>query len=178
MVAMAGPSDEELRVAAERVMQELDFREQEARARGERFERLDEQTLRRKLAGESADSPFIFALGWGSAPPGGTASFTVSIQNPDPVSYSGFTLFGYLFFGPANSVLSNDLSLTAVDTRFPRYWGSLGVAAGASTSASFSIAVPGGITPGFYFGNCYLVRRDSFNVGQVFDRSCFDFTVL
>jgi len=175
---MAGTSDDEIRVAAERVTQELDFREEEARARGERFERLDEPTLRRKLAGEAADSPFINGLGWGSAPPGGASNFTVYISNPDPVPYSAFSLFGYLFFGPANSVQSADLSLTAVDTRFPRYWGGLGVAAGASASASFSIAVPGGIAPGIYFGNCYLVLRGSFNVGQVFDRSCFDFSVL
>jgi hypothetical protein len=178
VVAVAGRSDEEVRVAAERVMQELDFREEEARLRGERFERLDEENLRRKLAGDAADSPFINGLGWGSAPPGGTANFTVNISNPDPVSYSAFTLFGYLFFGPANSIQSADLSLTAVDTRFPRYWRGLGVAAGGSASASFSIAVPGGITPGVYFGNCYLVRRGSFDVGQVFDRSCFDFSVL
>jgi hypothetical protein len=100
--------------------------EAEARARGDRFERLDEQTLLRKIAGDEANSPFINSLSWGSAPPGGTVTFIVGIHNPDPVSYSGFSLFGYLFFGAANTVQSTDLSLTAVDTRFPRYWRGLG----------------------------------------------------
>jgi hypothetical protein len=72
---------------------------------------------------------------------------------------------------------SADLSLTAVDTRFPRYWRGLGVAAGGDATATFAIAVPAGIAPGVYFGNCYLVRRDSFDVGHLFDRSCFDMTV-
>jgi hypothetical protein len=71
---------------------------------------------------------------------------------------------------------SADLSLTAVDTRFPRYWRGLGVAAGGDATATFAIAVPAGIAPGVYFGNCYLVRRDSFDVGHLFDRSCFDMT--
>jgi hypothetical protein len=176
---MAGKSDEEVRVAAERVMQELAVHEEEARGRGERFERIDEQTLRRRLAGDAAESPFFSSLSSsGGAPPGGTANITVRIFNPDPVPYSAFALFGYLFFGSANSIQSTDLSLTAVDTRFPRYWRGLGVAAGGSASALFSFAVPRGITPGVYFGNCYLVRRDSFDVGQVFDRSSVDFNVL
>jgi hypothetical protein len=171
-------SENEIRAAAERVSQQLDHMEAEARARGERFERLDEQTLLRKIAGDEANSPFINSLSWGSAPPGGTVTFTVGIHNPDPVPYSSFSLFGYLFFGAANTVQSTDLSLTAVDTRFPRYWRGLGVASGGNANATFTVTIPAGITPGIYFGNCYLVLRNSFDVGQFFDRSCFDMTVL
>lgn len=174
---MSKKADDAFRAAAAQVMQELDQRESEARARGERFERLDEQAILDKLRGVPLNSPFINSLSWGSAAPGGTVSFTVGIHNPDPVSFSSFTLFGYLFFGTANTVQSADLSLTAVDTRFPRYWRGLGVAAGGNATATFAIAVPADIAPGVYFGNCYLVRRDAFDVGYLFDRSCFDMTV-
>lgn len=120
---MARKSDEEIRETAERVMQELDLHEAEAKARGERFQRIDEQTLLRKLAGDEdeTDSPFLTAMGWPyNIPAGGTGTVRAWIQNPDPFLYAGVYL--YLFFGPANTIQSIDLSLTAVDTRLPRYW--------------------------------------------------------
>ena len=175
---MAEKSENEIRAEAEQVSQHLDLKEMEARSKGQRFERLDEQTLLKKLSGEEANSPFIISIGWSSAPPGGTTGFSVTIHNPDPFPYSEFSLFAYTVFGAANTIQSVDLSLTAVDARFPRYWRGLGVAAGGSATASFTIAVPAGITPGVYFGNCYLVRRASFDAGQVFQRACFDLEVL
>lgn len=174
---MVAKTEAEAREIAKRLLQEIEFRGQEARARGERFEHLDEPALVRKLTGETANSPFINSLSWSSAPPGGTTSLIVGIHNPDPTSYSGFSLFGYLLFGPANFVLADDAALASVDVRFPRYWKSLGVAAGGNASATFSIAVPAGITPGVYVGNCFLVLRRSFDPGTVFDRSSFDLTV-
>jgi hypothetical protein len=104
--------------------------------------------LLKKLSGEEANSPFIISIGWSSAPPGGTTGFSVTIHNPDPFPYSEFSLFAYTVFGAANTIQSADLSLTAVDARFPRYWRGLGVAAGGSATASSTIAVPAGITPG------------------------------
>jgi hypothetical protein len=64
-----------------------------------------------------------------------------------------------------------------VDTRFPRFFRSLGVAAFGNANATFTINIPFGITPGIYIGNCFLVRRDSFDVGDYFDRASFDLTV-
>jgi hypothetical protein len=87
-------------------------------------------------------------------------------------------LFGYLFFGPANIVNSIDLSVTALDTRFPRYWRELGVAAGGSRNTTYTIAVPTGITPSVYFGNFYLIERGIFGSGRFFERSDFGLTVL
>ncbi|MHA6793859.1 hypothetical protein ACVGVM_10170 [Pseudonocardia bannensis] len=176
---MAGKSEEEIRAAAERVKQQLDFYEAEAKARGERFERLDEETLLRKLAGDEANTPFISGAAWSSSvPPGGTANFRVFIQNPDAWSYSGNFLYGYLFFGPANLVQSTDLSLTAVDTRFPRYLHRLGVPAGGSADTTFTIVVPAGLAPGVYVANCYLVMFAWYGSGGLADRVAFDMTVL
>ena len=174
---MAGNTEAEARDIAHRIAQETDFLEQEARARGERFERRDEEALVAKLTEETTKTPFFNAQSWGSGPPGGTITYTAFIFNPDPVSYSGFWLFGYLFFGPANFIQNRDTALTVVDTRFPRYWQRLGVASGASASASFTVNIPSGITPGIYIGNCFLVQRDSFDVGDYFDRAAFDLTV-
>ena len=171
-------TEAEAREIANRLMQEIDFRANEARARGERFEQLDEPTLMRKLMGEVGHSPFFTILSWSDGPPGGTITFTAFIHNPDPTSYSGFALFGYLLFGPANFVQATDDALVSEDTRFPRYWKSLGVAAGGNANAAFTVNIPAGITPGVYIGNCFLVRRSSFDVGEVFDRASFDMTVI
>lgn len=174
---MAIKTEAEAREIARRIMQETDFLGEEARARGERFERREEEALVAKLTEETTDTPFFNSQSWGSGPAGGTITYTANIFNPDPVSYSGFWLFGYLFFGPANFIQDRDAALSAVDTRFPRYWQRLGVASGASASASFTVNIPSGITPGIYIGNCFLVQRDSFDVGDYFDRAAFDLTV-
>jgi hypothetical protein len=84
---MGRKTEEEIRAEVERVMQELTFLEREARDRGELFVRLDEETLRRKIAGDEADSPFFGGWGMSSGPPGGTANVSVYVYNPDPVSY-------------------------------------------------------------------------------------------
>jgi hypothetical protein len=170
-------TEDDARDTARRIMAGNEFLEQEARARGDRFESLDEENLIRKLTAETTNSPFFNSQSWSSGPPGGTITYTANIFNPDPVNYSGFWLFGYLFFGPANFIQSNDTALLSVDDRFPRYMQRLGVAANASASASFTVDIPAGITPGIYLGNCFLVQRDSFDVGNYFDRAAFDMTV-
>jgi hypothetical protein len=170
-------NEDDARSIARRIMATNEFLAQEARARGDRFESLDEERLVRKLTAETTNSPFFNSQSWGSGPPGGTITYTANIFNPDPVSYSGFSLFGYLFFAPANFIQSNDTALLAVDNRFPRYMQRLGVASNASASASFTVSIPTGITPGIYLGNCFLVQRDPFDVGDYFDRAGFDLTV-
>lgn len=66
---MARESDEEIRETAERVMQELDLHEAEAKVRGERFQCIDEQTLLPLYwqpvpvaANSSAETPFPVAI--------------------------------------------------------------------------------------------------------------------
>jgi hypothetical protein len=174
---MAGKSDEEIRETAERVMRELDLHEAEAKAQGKRFERIDEQTLLRKLAGGETDSPFFTLWSWPNLPVGGTGTADVYIQNPDPFPYYGNYLYAYLFFGPASTVQSIDLSLTAVDTRLPRYWQPVTVAANSSAVAVFRITIPRGITPGAYLGNFYLVSAGKRGNGQFYDRASFGLIV-
>jgi hypothetical protein len=165
---MARKSDEEIRETAERVMQELDLHEAEAKARGERFQRIDEQTLR-KLAGDEdeTDGPLLIAKGWpDNIPVGATGTVRARIQNPDLSAYDGVYL--YLFFGPPNTFQSIDLSLTAVDTRLPRHWQPVAVAANSSAKTVFPIAIPQDIRPGAYLGNLYLVEPGNFGNGQFY----------
>jgi hypothetical protein len=175
---MAERSDEEIRETAERVMRELDLHEAEAKARGERFERIDEQTLLRKLAGDEADSPFLTGMSWPNLPPGGAGTVRVDIQNPDPFIYAWVVTFVYMFFGPANIIQSIDLSLAApVDTRLPHYSQPVTLPANGSGTATFPVAVPPNITRGAYVGNVYLVQSGAFGSGQVYDRASFGLVV-
>jgi hypothetical protein len=174
---MASKTAEKAREIARRLLKEGESVRQEAEARGERFESLDKEALLAKLMGRTTDSPFFNGQSWGSGAPGGTATYRAFIHNPSPADYSDSSLFAYLFFGPANFMQSPDLALTTVDVRFPRFFRSLGVAAGDSANATFTINIPSGITPGIYMGNCFLVRRNWFDIGDYFDRAAFDLTV-
>jgi hypothetical protein len=174
---MAGKSKREAEQIAERLLADAEFLREDAHARGERFEALDKQQLITKLMRDPLESPFFNAQSWGSATPGGSTTYTSFVQNPDPVSYSGFSLFGYLFFGPANFIGSSDAALMVLDERFPRFYQRCGVAANSSTSMTFAIDVPSAVRPGIYVGNCFLVRRSPFDVGNYVDRAAFDLTV-
>jgi hypothetical protein len=174
---MAAKSEAEANKIAERLLEETEFLRQEAYERGERFETLTKEQLVNKLLGKTSKSPFFYAQSWGSTSPGGSTTYTAFVQNPDPVAYSGFWLFGYLFFGPSNFIGSSDVALSVFDTRFPRFYQRCGVAANSSSNMTFTINVRSGIQTGIYVGNCFLVQRDSFDVGDYFDRAAFDLTV-
>jgi hypothetical protein len=169
-------TEEEIRAEVERVMQELTFLEREARDRGELFVRLDEETLRRKIAGDEADSPFFGGWGMSSGPPGGKANVSVYVYNPDPVSYY---YHGYLVFGPSCLIQATDLSLTAVDTRLPRYTRNLFVAPNSSMNQTYPIPIPPDFPPalGGYIGSCYMVDLYTLDVAQVIDRVTLYITV-
>jgi hypothetical protein len=174
---MAARSKREAERIAAGLLAEVEFLRQEAHERGERFEALGKEQLVEKLMREPLESPFFNAQGWGSTSPGGSTTYTAFVQNPDPVAYSGFFLFGYLFFGPANFIGGSDAALTVFDERFPRFYQRCGVAANSSTSMTFAINVPSTVRPGIYLGNCFLVRRNPFDVGAYVDRAAFDLTV-
>jgi len=42
---------------------------------------------------------------------------------------------------------------------------------------TFTIDVPAGLKPGVYIGNCFLLLRNSFDVGTYFGRAAFHLTV-
>jgi hypothetical protein len=162
---------------AKTFVEEIEFLRQEAHERGERFEALTEEQFVSKLMAETSKSPFFNAQAWGSTSPGGSTTYTAFVRNPDPFSHSGFVLFGYLFFGPANFIGGVDAALTVFDGRFPRFYQRCGVAANSSTSMTFTIRVGSSVQPGIYIGNCFLVQRNPFDVGTYLDRAGFDLTV-
>jgi hypothetical protein len=174
---MAVKSEAEARKIAETLLEKVEFLRQEAHERRERFEALTIDQLLSKIMGKTSRSPHFYAQSWGSTSPGGSTTYRAYVHNPDPSGYSSYSLFGYLLFGPANFIGSSDVALTSVDDRFPRYYQRCGVAAGSDTSMTFTIDVPAALKPGIYIGNCFLVRRDSFDVGSYVDRAAFDLTV-
>lgn len=173
---MAPKTEAEAREIARRLLEAAEFRRQEAQARGENFESLDEETLIKKIMGRTANSPFFHTQSWGNGAPGSTITYTATIHNPDPTGYSAFSLFGYLFFSPSNFVQDRDTALTIVDIRFPRFFQGISVSTGGDASASFTITIPG-VAPGIYIGNCFLLLRNPFDVGTYFDRAAFPLTV-
>jgi hypothetical protein len=174
---MTAKPEAEARKIATTLREKVEFLRQEAAARGERVETLTQELLLSRIMGQTSKSPFFFMQSWGNASPGGSATYTAHVHNPDPSGYSGFSLFGYLVFGPANFIGSTDVALTTIDERFPHYYQRCGVAAGADASMTFTIDVRAGIRPGIYIGNCFLVQRDAFDVGNYIDRAAFDLTV-
>jgi hypothetical protein len=170
---MDGKTEEEIQAEVERVMQELISLEREAQARGEVFVRLDEETLRRKIAGEGqVNTPFFDGWSASSGTAGGTASVTVYAYNPDPATYY---YHGYLAFGPSCLIRDTDLSLTSVDTRLPRYTRSLFLYPNSSSNRTYPIPIPPDFPPGLggYIGSCYMVNlyTAGFQVAQVIDRT-------
>jgi hypothetical protein len=170
-------TEQEAQKIAESLLQKIEFLRQEAHDRNERFEALSNDQLVSKIMGKTSNSPYFYSQSWGSGSPGGTVSYTATVHNPDANAYSGFNLFGYLFFGPANFISSSDLALTSVDVRFLRYFQACGVAANSDTSMKFAIDIPMPLRQGIYMGNCFLVLRNAFDVGQYIDRAGFNMTV-
>jgi hypothetical protein len=173
---MDGKTEKEIQAEVDQVMQELISFEREAQARGEVFVRMDEETLRRKIAGDDANTPFFD--GWSMSPgkPGGSASLTVYARNPDPATYY---YHGYLVFGPSCLIQATDLSLTAVDTQLPHYTRSLFLYPNSSSNQTYPIPIPSGFPPslGGYIGSFYMVNLYGFDVGQVIDRLTIWITV-
>ena len=153
---MVKKTEEEIRAEVERVRQRLIVLEREAQARGEQFVRLlDDETLRKKIAGEEANSPFFFGLSTVSAKPGDVAGITVDVYNPDPEYYF---YYGYLAFGPSALIQDTDLSLTAVDTRLPRYTRSLFTPPLSWRSQTYPVPIPPDFPSGLggYLFNLYM----------------------
>jgi len=147
---------------------------------GDNFVGLSEDEIIQKLG--KVNSPFLTFQGWsGSAPPGGSIGYTVGIHNPDPVSRGN--LYAHVFIGPANPVPDVGTALLNVDPRFPRltmpsFFG-LTLAAGASSTLTFSVKVPANIEPSNYLGNTFLfAASSSYNdLGTHLDRAVFPFLV-
>jgi hypothetical protein len=169
---MAPKTEEEAREIARRLLEEAELLRQEGEARGETIESLDEETLVKKIMGRTVNSPFLWLQQMGTGPRGGACTYKAFAANPDPVEYSRFDLFAYLFFGPSNFIQDVDTALTVVDTRFPRHFNGIDLAAdGGTSAAAFVVDIPSSITPGNYMANCFLMERGVFDVGTYYDRA-------
>jgi hypothetical protein len=164
---------------ARNVLAEIERQREELTGRGYHFTAPTGEQLVAKFA--SAKSPMIVFQGWsGSTGTPGTISYTVGINNPDPVAQG--SLFVHLFIGPANVAPNVNNALGLVDQRFPRltepeFFG-LTIQPGATDSLSFSVDVPAGVEPSNYLGNSFLFQATWHDPGQYLDRSLFVFKVV
>lgn len=174
---MAGKTDEEVRQEVQQRLQEIELLRQEAQLRGLAFSAPSEEELARKIAGETAQSPYVSGQGWSSTvPQGGSASYTVYVANPDANGY--FPLFATIFFGMANFLGDIGVGPAGRNPEWP-YISSppFSLAAGASTNQAFSYQVPSGIPLGTYTGNAVLWRGGLHDVGAYLDRGLFWVTI-
>jgi hypothetical protein len=152
---------------------EIKFLGELARERGLAFSSLDEEQLGRKVRGETANSPFIYAQSWTSGTAQGSpASYTVYVSNPDPDGY--FPFYGTIFFGLGNFSPIEE-AWSGRDDRWPALSSDRTfLAAGATTNFQFDYTTPTGVTPGTYNGNSVIRVGDFHDVGRSFDRGSFD----
>jgi hypothetical protein len=160
------------------LLQSIESRRDEARQQGRHFTSPTAEQLSAKL--RRTNSPMIVFQGWsGGANTPGSVDYEVGINNPDPADR--IWLFAHVFVGPANVAPSVDGSVVAVDERFPRLtepeFAGLTVAAGATESLRFTIAVPAGIEPSNYLGNTILFAATWHDPAEYLDRSLFIFRV-
>lgn len=143
------------------------------------FTTLTEEEIRAQL--NNRNTPYIYFQAWsGSAPVGGTISYTIGITNPDPVTR--YWMYAHVFIGPANMVPDTGIALLNVDPRFPRLTEpapfGITLAPGGSTTLSFSISIPSGVEPSVYLGNSFLFHGEYHGIGSYYFRCLFPFRVV
>jgi hypothetical protein len=125
------------------------------------------------------NSPMIVGQGWSNTTPGGTVAYSVTVYNPDPITVG--RLFVHVWVGPGNVDPNTGSFLLNVDNRFPRLTqtATLGfsLASGASTTLSFSLAVPSTVQKTGYIGNSCLMQFNWHDIGKYLDRGVFVFDV-
>jgi hypothetical protein len=163
----------QVKAEASRLLEEIEHLKEMAREQGLAFSSLSEEQLERKIRGETANSPFIYAQAWISGTsPGSSAYYQVYVSNPDPSSY--FPLYASIFFGLGN-FSPVDEAWSGRDRRWPAFSSDrTHLAAGATTSFRFDYTTPTGLTLGTYNGNSVVWVGDWHDVGQSFDRGSFD----
>lgn len=147
--------------------------------KGENFTGLTKEEFDKKM--KRAESPMIVWQSWGGGvPPGGTITYSVGVQNPDPIAWGNLAVS--VSVGNRNAIVGNDEFMTTFDDRFPTYaqpqpFG-FSLAAGATTSQSFTIKIPAGVEKTGYFGNACLLQLSWHDVGKYLDRGLFFFQVV
>ena len=169
-------SEEEIERIASQLNEQIAVLKELARERGQAFSSLGDDELVRKLRGETSNSPFIYAQAWTSGTTqGSAASYSVYVQNPDPVGH--FPFYATIFFGLGN-FFDIGQGWVGRDRRWPEFSSDRTfLAANTTASFTFDYAVPTGIPPGTYNGNSVLWAGDWHDVGRSFDRGSFDVDV-
>jgi hypothetical protein len=140
----------------------------------EHFTSLTPEEIDKKL--KRTNSPMIIMQGWSGAPVGGSASYTVGIQNPDPTSAIFLHVHVWVGSGQPDPVVGT--FLLNVDTRFPRLTQPVPLlASGAFTTVNFTLKVPTTVEKTTYLGNSCLMRVEFHDIGQYLDRGSFPFLV-
>ena len=143
----------------------------------EHFTALKPEEITAKL--KRVNSPMIVSQSWSGTTSGGTFTYSIGIQNPDPVSAG--SLYVHVWVGSGNVDPVVGTFLINVDPRFPRltqppFFGAT-LAPGANTTLSFSIKVPATVEKTVYLGNSCLMQLNYHDVGMYLDRGCFPFNV-
>lgn len=179
-MATSKRSEEDIKKDREKILSELELFEREAKGQGLTFSRLTDEQIVRKLRGETANSPFITGQGWTSGTqPGTTASYSVTIFNPDPVGY--YPLFVSIFFGLFNFLPTEDVgeSIAGYLPAWP-YMSTqpFSLANGTSVNKSFSYITPTTMPKSTYTGNAVLWRGEFHDAGVYYDRGLFYVTLV
>ena len=176
--AAVGRSAADIKKAWDKLEPELAKLRRDHERRGDTFSAITREEFEKKM--NRVNSPMIVGQGWsGSGPAGGTLTYNVTVNNPDPVAFGNLAVTA--FIGNRNAIANNDQFMTAFDERFgtfsqtPPFGFSL--ASGASITLSFSIPIPASVPKTGYIGNANLIRLDLHNVGTYLDRSCIMFSV-
>lgn len=126
------------------------------------------------------NSPMIVGQGWGSAAPGGTVNYSVTIYNPDPTT--AIWTFAHVWVGSGNVDPVTGTFLLNVDTRFPRLtqpdFAGMSIPSGGSVTQSFQIKIPATVEKTNYLGNTSLMQFNWHDIGKYLDRSVFVFKVV
>jgi hypothetical protein len=157
--------------------EEIELLKQQAQQQGLAFSAPSKEQLDKKIRGESADSPYIYAMSWTSGTPlGGPAYYQVWMSNPDPTSY--YPVFVSVFFGVANFFDSIADGVIGRDQRWP-YLNSapFSIASGGTATQTFNYPTPVSVPRSTYLGNAVVWVGDYHDQGRYFDRGLFHVTL-
>ena len=83
--------------------------------KGDVVSTITREELEKKL--NRVNSPMIAGQGWsGSVPAGRSFTYSITVNNPDPVAFGNFAVA--VFIGNRNAIVSNDLFMADYDQRF------------------------------------------------------------
>lgn len=176
-MARARKPDQEVTKEVERRLEEIELLKRQAEQQGLAFSAPSREHLERKIRGETAQSPFIYAMGWTSGTtPGSAATYQLWMSNPDPVGY--YPVFVSVYFGVANFFDNIANGIIGRDDRWPFLSSPpFAMAAGATATQAFTYTTPASVPRSTYLGNSVVWRGEYHDKGAYFDRGLFNVTL-